>query len=119
MNGEVVKRGDIFLVELGPAIGSEQSGNRPVVIIQNDIGNQYSPTVIIAPITAKTFYRKYPTNVHVKAKEAGLGYDSTILLNQIKTIDKKRLGRKIGHLKLAIMREVDEAIKISLGLTNI
>lgn len=119
MSGKIIKRGDIFLVQLDPAIGSEQGGFRPIVVIQNDIGNQYSPTVIIAPITTKRFSQKYPTNVNITAKESGLKHDSTILLNQIKTIDKNRLGKKLVHLKPSIMVEVNKAILVSLGLIKL
>lgn len=118
MNGEIIKRGDVFLVQLDPVIGSEQSGRRPVVVVQNDIGNLHSPTVIVAPITTKRFSEKYPTNVYITTKESGLRHDSTVLLNQIKTIDKERLEKKLAHLPSEIMKKVDEAIKISLGLVE-
>lgn len=116
---KIIKRGDVFLVQLDPVIGSEQGGFRPVVIIQNDIGNRYSPTVITAPITTKIFSQKYPTNVNITAKESGLKHDSTILLNQIKTIDKNRLGRKLIHLKQSIMERVNKSILVSVGLIKL
>ena len=111
------KRGDVFYVDLNPVKGSEQAGMRPVLIIQNDIGNEFAPTVIIAPLTTKSFSREYPTNVHVKKGAAGLKEDSTILLSQIRTIDKRRLHRKLGNLPPETMSKVNEAIKISLALS--
>jgi len=111
-----IKRGDIFYVDLNPIKGSEQAGRRPVIVIQNNVGNKMSPTVIIAPLTTKKFSKEYPTNVHIKKGTANLKEDSVILLSQIRTIDKKRLERKIGSLFGEILIKVDEAIKISLGL---
>lgn len=111
-----IKRGDVFYVNLDPTKGSEQAGTRPVLVIQNDVGNEYAPTVIISPLTTKALTRRYPTNVNVSKGTAGLKEDSTILLSQIRTIDKSRLERKLGHLPVSLLREVDEAIKISLGL---
>ena len=111
-----IKRGDIFYVNLNPIKGSEQAGRRPVLIIQNDIGNEKSPTVIIAPLTKKKFSKQYPTNVLVEKGVAGLKDDSAVLLSQIRTIDKTRLERKVGVLPAELMANVDEAIKISLGL---
>ena len=112
----LIKRGDVFYVNLDPTKGSEQAGVRPVLVIQNDIGNEYAPTVIIAPFTTKSFSKRYPVNVNVSKGVAGLKEDSTALLSQIRTIDKSRLERKVGHFPISMMREVDEAIKISLGL---
>lgn len=111
-----VKRGDIFYVNLNPSKGSEQAGRRPVLIIQNDVGNEYAPTVIVAPLTTKNLSREYPTNVHLKKSTAGLKEDSIALLSQIRTIDKTRLEKKVGSLPSGAMGNVDEAIKISLGL---
>ncbi|MFH0764254.1 MAG: type II toxin-antitoxin system PemK/MazF family toxin [Candidatus Omnitrophota bacterium] len=111
-----IKRGDIFYVDLNPAKGSEQAGRRPVLIIQNDIGNAHAPTVIIAPLTTKKLSKEYPTNVHVKKGVAGLKEDSAVLLSQVRTIDKTRLGKRVGGFPADIMLKVDEAIKISLGL---
>lgn len=111
-----VKRGDIFYVDLNPVKGSEQAGRRPVLVIQNDIGNEYSPTVIIAPLTTKKLSKEYPTNVHLKKGVAGLKEDSAILFSQIRTIDKARLEKKIGSLSKDLISKVDEAIRISLGL---
>ena len=113
----LIKRGDLFYVNLDPTRGSEQAGARPVLVIQNDVGNEYAPTVIIAPLTTKTFSKHYPTNVNVPKGTAGLKEDSTLLLSQIRTIDKSRLERKLGHLPSDLMHQVDEAIKISLGLS--
>lgn len=111
-----VRRGDIFLVNLNPTLGTEQRGVRPCLIIQNDIGNKKSPLTIIAPITSKIFTKEFPTNVFLTRQESGLDKDSTILLNQIKTIDKIRLIKKISTLDSTNMKRVEEAIKISLGL---
>jgi|SRR3989344_2532319 len=111
-----IKRGDIVLVNLEPVKGSEQRGVRPCLIIQNDKGNKYSPLTIIAPLTSKQFTKEYPTNVFVKSKDSGLDKDSTILLNQIKTIDKSRIIKKIYSLDFFLMSQVDLAIKISLAL---
>jgi len=111
-----IKRGDIILVNLNPIVGSEQGKIRPAVVIQNNIGNVYSPTTIIAPITSKIFSKEFPTNVLLFSKDSGLEKDSTILLNQIKTIDKSRIIKKIHSLDKEIMEKVDLAIKVSLAL---
>ena len=108
-------RGDIFTVDLGPTRGSEQGKIRPAVIIQNDVGNKFSPTVIVAAITSGE-ESVYPVEVKVKSSEGGLKKDSLVLLNQIRTVDKERLGKYWGHLSHITMNQVDEAIKISLGL---
>lgn len=113
----LIKRGDLFWVDLNPAKGSEQAGRRPVLVIQNDVGNAVAPTVIIAPLTTKSFRKEYPVNVNIPAGEGGLKVDSTVLLSQIRTIDKLRLVRKIGHLPPPYLQEVNRAIAISLGLT--
>jgi len=113
---ERIIRGEIVLANLEPVKGSEQGGIRPVLIIQNDIGNKYSTTTIIAPITSNIMKQEYPTNVIIKKEESRLNKDSTILLNQIKTIDKSRIIKKISLLNNFIMRKVDMAIKVSLGL---
>ena len=119
MTGEKIKRGDVFLVQLDPTVGSEQGGLRPVVIIQNDIGNEFSPTVIAAPFTTKRYSQRYPTNVEVKSQDSSLKHDFTILLNQVKTIDKTRLQKKLTHLKPSIVSQIDQTIKISLGLIEV
>ncbi len=113
-----VKRGDIFYADLSPVIGSEQGGIRPVLVIQNDIGNKFSPTVICAAITSKINKAKLPTHVEISAEEYELVKNSVILLEQIRTIDKKRLKEKICHLDSELMKQVDESIKISFGLNT-
>ena len=112
----LIHRGDIYYADLSPVIGSEQGGTRPVLIIQNDIGNQYSPTTIVAAITSQINKAKMPTHIELAAKEYGLNKDSVILLEQIRTIDKKRLREKIGHLDSRLMSAVDDALAISFGL---
>lgn len=113
-----IKRGDIFYADLSPVIGSEQGGLRPVLIVQNDIGNKYSPTVIAAAITSKMNKTKLPTHIDVPGEDAGLARDSIILLEQIRTIDKKRLKEKMGHLDEATMVDVNTAIEVSFGLSD-
>jgi mRNA interferase MazF len=112
------RRGDIFTVDLEPARGSEQGKTRPCVIIQNDVGNKYSPTVIVAAITSGE-QPVYPVEVKIKASEGGLKKDSLILLNQIRTVDKERLYRYWGHLSSETMEQMDDAIKVSLGLVSL
>ena len=114
-----IKRGDIFYADLSPVIGSEQGGLRPVLIIQNDVGNKYSPTVIAAAITSKTGKAKLPTHIDIYAEATGLIKDSVILLEQIRTLDKRRLKEKTGHLTPAKMSEVDNAIAVSLNLLGV
>lgn len=111
-----VKRGDVFFADLSPVVGSEQGGTRPVLVIQNDIGNRFSPTVIIAAITAQIQKAKLPTHVEIDAKKYGFERDSVILLEQLRTIDKSRLTDKITQLDHPLMKEVEEALAISLGL---
>lgn len=111
-----IKRGDIYYADLSPVIGSEQGGLRPVLIVQNDVGNKYSPTVIAAAITSRLGKAKLPTHIDVHANKVGLQKDSVILLEQIRTIDKKRLGEKMGHLDESMMNAVNQAITISFGL---
>ena len=112
----IIKKGDIFLANLEPTKGSEQGGIRPVLIIQNDISNKHSPVTIIAAITSKIFRKEYSTNLVISKNESGLDKDSTIMLNQIRTIDNSRLIKKIGLLDNFNMNKVDLAIKISLAL---
>lgn len=112
----MVKRGDLFYADLSPVIGSEQGGVRPVVVIQNDIGNKYSPTIIISAITSQINKAKLPTHIEIKANNFGLTKDSVILLEQVRTIDKKRLKEKIGHFDEKTMEEIDKALKTSLKL---
>ena len=111
-----VKRGDIYYADLSPVIGSEQGGLRPVLIVQNDVGNKYSPTVIAAAITSRMGKTKLPTHIDVIGTQVGLAKDSVILLEQIRTIDKKRLKEKMGHLDDDTMRNVNNAIGVSFGL---
>ena len=111
-----VRRGDIFYADLSPVVGSEQGGLRPVLIIQNDVGNRYSPTVIAAAITSRMGKTKLPTHIDVYADRVGLSKDSVILLEQIRTLDKRRLREKMGHLDEDVMAEVNNAIAVSFGL---
>ena len=114
-----VSRGDVFYADLNPVIGSEQGGVRPVVVIQNDIGNKYSPTVIVAAITSKINKAKLPTHIEIDASKGNLEKDSVILLEQIRTLDKKRLQRKVTSLDKHTIEKVDKAIEISLGLIDL
>ncbi len=115
-----VKRGDIFYADLSPVVGSEQGGLRPVLIVQNDVGNRHSPTVIAAAITSRMTKSRMPTHIDVKCSvgsaSTGLACDSVILLEQIRTIDKKRLKEKMGHLDEVTMSQVNQAISVSFGL---
>lgn len=111
-----IKRGDLFYADLSPVVGSEQGGIRPILIVQNDIGNKYSPTVIAAAITSKLNKAKLPTHIELDAKMYGLEKDSVVLLEQIRTLDKKRLKAKIGELEKYKMSEVNKAMMISLGV---
>ena len=111
-----VKRGDIFYADLSPVVGSEQGGLRPVLIIQNDIGNRYSPTVIAAAITSRLSKTHLPTHIDIYAEKAGLSKDSVILLEQVRTLDKRRLKEKMGHLDDDVMQVVNSAIAVSFGL---
>lgn len=111
-----IRRGDIYYADLSPVIGSEQGGIRPVLIVQNDVGNRYSPTVIAAAITSRTDKSKLPTHIEVFADKYGLARDSVILLEQIRTLDKKRLKEKMGHLDDDVMNRVNDAITVSFGL---
>ena len=113
---QIVRRGDIFYADLSPVVGSEQGGLRPVLIIQNDVGNRYSPTVIAAAITSRMGKTKLPTHIDVYADRVGLSKDSVILLEQIRTLDKRRLREKMGHLDEEVMAEVNNAIAVSFGL---
>ncbi len=113
-----VKRGDVFFADLSPVVGSEQGGVRPVLILQNDIGNKYSPTTIVAAITSQIDKAKLPIHVELEAGQ-GLDRDSVILLEQIRTIDKKRLREHVAHLDNEVMKRVDDALFISLGLKEI
>ncbi len=114
----IVKRGDIYYADLSPVVGSEQGGIRPVLIIQNDVGNKYSPTVIAAAITSQINKAKMPTHIELSASEYGLYKDSVVLLEQIRTIDKKRLREKVAHLDKNLMQTVNDALAVSFGLEN-
>jgi mRNA interferase MazF len=114
-----IRRGDVFYAQLNPVIGSEQGGVRPVLVVQNDIGNQYSPTTIVAAITSQISKAKLPTHIEIPADKSGLEKDSVILAEQIRTIDKSRLKQKIVSLDEETMEKVNTAIEISLGLTEI
>ena len=113
-----VKRGDIFYADLSPVVGSEQGGTRPVLIIQNDTGNRHSPTVIAAAITSQTGKARLPTHINIAGGSVGLSKDSVILLEQIRTIDKKRLREHTGHLDDTHMSAVNDAIAVSFGLSG-
>lgn len=115
----LIRRGDIFYADLSPVVGSEQGGTRPVLIIQNDIGNQYSPTTIVAAITSQIDKPRLPTHVAMQASPGGLEKDSVILLEQIRTIDKSRLLEKVTNLDPEMMAKVNQAVEISLGLVEL
>ncbi len=111
-----IKRGDIFYADLRPVVGSEQGGIRPVLIVQNDVGNKFSPTVIAAAITSQQFKTRMPTHISVNASVCGLSKDSVVLLEQIRTLDKKRLKEKMGNLPDSDMNKIDDALSVSIGL---
>ena len=112
---EMIKRGEIYFADLSPVVGSEQGGVRPVLVVQNDVGNKYSPTIIAAAITSQLEKAKLPTHIQLPAEKYGLPKDSVVLLEQIRTLDKKRLKEKIGELPVVEMTKVNEALLISLG----
>jgi mRNA interferase MazF len=111
-----IKRGDIYYADLSPVIGSEQGGVRPVLIVQNDVGNKYSPTVIAAAITSQQFKTKLPTHISVDAAVCGLSKNSVVLLEQIRTLDKQRLREKMGNLPENDMSRINNALSLSVGL---
>ncbi len=113
-----IKRGDIYYADLSPVVGSEQGGLRPVLIVQNDVGNRYSPTVIAAAITSRMGKTKLPTHIDIHADQVGLSRDSVVLLEQIRTIDKRRLREKMGHLSEDLMGAVNDALGVSFGLST-
>lgn len=115
----MIKRGEIYFAQLNPVIGSEQGGIRPVLVVQNDIGNQYSPTTIILAITSQINKAKLPTHVELKAKTYGMERDSVILAEQIRTIDKTRLKQRIAVLNEETMNKVNQALSVSLGLNEL
>ena len=112
----IVKRGEIYYADLSPVVGSEQGGMRPVLIVQNDVGNRYSPTVIAAAITSQQNKARLPTHIDLEARSCGLTKDSVVLLEQIRTLDKRRLREKMGCLDQTAMRQIDGAIAVSFGL---
>ena len=111
-----VKRGEIYYADLSPVVGSEQGGIRPVLIVQNDVGNKHSPTVIAAAITSKQEKTKLPTHISVQATSCGLAKDSVVLLEQVRTLDKRRLKERMGELDSYSMSQVNDALQVSLGL---
>lgn len=113
-----VKRGELYYADLSPVVGSEQGGVRPVLVVQNDVGNKYSPTIIAAAVTSKINKAKLPTHIELPSSTYGLARDSVILLEQIRTLDKRRLKEKIGELNEATMSKVDRAILISFGFVK-
>lgn len=115
----VLRRGDVFYADLSPVVGSEQGGIRPVLIVQNDVGNKYSPTVIVAAITSQINKAKLPTHIELVGEDYGLSKDSVILLEQVRTLDKRRLKERIGHLDDDKMELVNTALLISLGLPEV
>ena len=114
----IPNRGEVYLVSFDPALGAETQKTRPALILQNDVGNQHSPVTIVAAVTSNVL-RRGPTSVLVNAPEGGLTVDSVVLLNQIRTVDKRRLGRRLGVLRSATMKQIDQAMMISLGLIEI
>ena len=111
----MIKRGELYYADLSPVVGSEQGGVRPVLVVQNDVGNKYSPTVIAAAVTSRLDKAKLPTHIALAAGDYGLQKDSVVLLEQIRTIDKRRLRERIGELPLDLMRKVNDALLVSLG----
>ena len=114
-----IKRGDIFYADLSPVVGSEQGGIRPVLIVQNDVGNKSSPTIIVAAVTSQMNKAKLPTHVEIHAADNGLSKNSVVLMEQLRTIDKKRLKERIGTLDSELIPDVNHALGISLGITDI
>ena len=113
-----IKRGEVFYADLSPVVGSEQGGLRPVLIVQNDVGNKYSPTVIAAAITSRQAKSSLPTHISLGAQSCGLQKDSVVLLEQVRTIDKKRLREKMGEIDGSSMKQVNQALQISFGLES-
>lgn len=114
----IIKRGDIYYADLSPVVGSEQGGVRPVLIVQNDVGNKFSPTVIAAAITSQRFKTNLPTHIQVNADGCGLAKDSIVLLEQVRTIDKRRLKEHMGNLDDTDMQRIDRALSVSFGLSD-
>lgn len=118
MSDLLVKKGDIYFADLSPVIGSEQGGIRPVLVVQNDVGNKYSPTIIVAAVTSQLNKAKLPTHVEIDAKDNGLSKKSVVLLEQLRTIDKKRLKERIGTIDEDLLPNVNEALTVSLGIAQ-
>ena len=114
----MIKRGELYYADLSPVVGSEQGGVRPILIVQNDTGNKYSPTIIAAAVTSRLTKAKLPTHIEINANDFGLNKDSVILLEQIRTLDKRRLKERIGELSPVTMRKVNAALLVSLGFTQ-
>ena len=114
----IVKKGDLYFADLSPVVGSEQGGVRPVLVVQNDVGNKYSPTIIVAAVTSQTSKATLPTHVELTASQGGLSKNSVVLLEQLRTIDKQRLKERIGSLSDSQMPVVDAALGVSLGIAN-
>ena len=112
----IVRRGDIYFADLSPVVGSEQGGIRPVLIVQNDVGNKYSPTVIAAAITSQQDKSRMPTHINVDGDSCGLSKDSVVLLEQVRTIDKQRLKERMGNLSVSDMNKINKALNVSFGL---
>ncbi|MBQ9961112.1 MAG: type II toxin-antitoxin system PemK/MazF family toxin [Firmicutes bacterium] len=115
----IVKKGDLFFADLSPVVGSEQGGVRPVLVVQNDVGNKYSPTIIVAAVTSQTGKAKLPTHVQLEASQGGLSKNSVVLLEQLRTIDKQRLKERIGSLNEKQIPDVEKALSVSLGIANL
>lgn len=115
----IVKKGDLYFADLSPVVGSEQGGVRPVLVVQNDVGNKYSPTIIVAAVTSQINKAKLPTHVELKATNGGLSKNSVVLLEQLRTIDKQRLKEHIGTLSDDQMPGVDRALGVSLGIVDV
>ena len=115
----IVKKGDLYFADLSPVVGSEQGGVRPVLVVQNDVGNKYSPTIIVAAVTSQTGKAKLPTHVELQATHGGLSKNSVVLLEQLRTIDKQRLKERIGSLGSEKLPIVDEALSVSLGIADL
>jgi mRNA interferase MazF len=114
-----VKKGDLYFADLSPVVGSEQGGVRPVLVVQNDVGNKYSPTIIVAAVTSQTGKAKLPTHVELAATQGGLSKNSVVLLEQLRTIDKRRLKEHIGTLSVNQLPDVDAALGVSLGISGL
>ena len=112
----IVKKGDLYFADLSPVVGSEQGGVRPVLVVQNDVGNKYSPTIIVAAVTSQMNKAKLPTHIELTGRNVGLTKDSVVLLEQIRTIDKRRLREHTGHADRSVMEQVDSALAVSFGL---